>query len=277
MIHGRARARLGFVVLALALLALARPTPALSQNAPDSAAIPEPVGFVNDAARVMDESARAKLESFLDQVKVKTGAEFAVLTVQTTAPLDPSDYKVQVFERWGLGKKGEDNGLLMLVAVAERQVRFETGYGLEGTLPDGFQSRIVREVMRPLLREGNYSEAITQGMLANAARLAKEKGVSLEWDGRELRYDAGGRDRTSPTELLVMLVVALIFISIVSSRMRGRRGGGWWWLGPGGMGGLGGGFGGFGGFGGGGFGGGGRSFGGFGGGRSGGGGGGGGW
>ncbi|MEO5618047.1 MAG: TPM domain-containing protein, partial [Candidatus Eisenbacteria bacterium] len=234
MIHGRARARLGLAALALTLLAFAHPTPAHSQNDPDSAAIPAAVGYVNDSANVMSESERAKLEAFLDQVEKKTGAELAVLTVSTTRPLDPSDYKVRVFERWKLGKPGENNGLLMLVAIEEREVRFETGYGLEGALPDGLQSRIVRDVMRPYLRDGRMGDGITQGMLASAARIAAEKGVALEWNGRELRYSGRSKRGLTPAKLIV-LAFLVILVMFISGRMQGYRGGRYpgGWIGPG--------------------------------------------
>jgi uncharacterized protein len=244
------------------------------------APIPEPVGYVNDAAGVMDQPSRAKLEAFLDQVQKKTGVQFAVLVVKSTAPLTPSEYKVKVFERWGIGQKGEDNGLLMLVALDEREVRFETGYGLEGTLPDGLQSRIFRNTMAPRFQAGDFAGGITQGVVTCAGIIAKEKGVALEWDGRELTYsndDGGGSHGGSKVSLLLALFLYIAIVSIVMRmRMarRGIRGGGWY--GPWGGGFGGGGFGGFGGgFGGGG--GGGGSFGGFGGGASGGGGGGGKW
>src|SRR6266496_3258531 len=139
----------------------------------------------------MDEPARARLEAFLDQVKRKTGAEFAVLTVRTTAPLDPADYKVKVFERWQLGKRGEDAGLLLLVAMEEHRVWFETGYGLEGVLPDGLEARIVREDLTPRFRAGDYAGGITAAVLRAAAIIARDRGVALEWNGEELRY--GGR------------------------------------------------------------------------------------
>ena len=121
----------GPLVLALASQGIAQPAgaPADSTAGPP---IPAPVGFVNDRAQVMDVSQRARLEAFLDQVRQKTGVQFAVLTMPTTAPETPSEYKVRVFERWGIGQKGQDNGLLMLVAIEEHEVRFETGYGLEG-------------------------------------------------------------------------------------------------------------------------------------------------
>ena len=240
--------------------------------------IPAAVGFVNDRAGKLDETTRARLEAFLDQLKQKTGAEFAVLIVPTTSPEEPSEYKVRVFQRWGLGKKGEDNGLLMLVAIREREVRFETGYGLEGTLPDGLQSRIFREDMAPHFRQGDWAGGVTAGVLACATRIAAEKGVTLEWNGQELRY-TGRRHGIPGWPFLLALFVFIVITNVVSNASRGgggrygRRGGGWY-IGPG-LGGFGGGMGGFGGGGGGGFGGG--SFGGFGGGASGGGGGGGHW
>lgn len=252
--------------------------------------IPEPTGYVNDHAGLMDETARAKLEAFLDQVEKKTGAQFAVLTVKSTAPLTASEYKVRVFDQWKIGKQGEDLGLLLLVATEERDARFETGYGLEGTLPDGFQSRLFRREMAPRFREGDYAGGITAGMIGCAARLAAEKGVTLEWNGEALRYRRGG-DFGLPARGLILFVVFVILLLMIASGLAGRslgggrggrRGGGY--RGGGYGGGFGGGFfGGLGGFGGsgggswlGGFGGG-SSFGGFGGGSSGGGGGGGHW
>jgi len=250
------------------------PSAAAAADAVDStlAAIPAYVGYVNDHAGVLDETTRAKLEAFLDQVQKKTGAEFAILTVPSTAPLEPDEYKVKVFEKWKIGKKGEDNGLLMLVAIGERQVRFETGYGLEGTLPDVLESRIFREVMQPSFKQGDMAGGIVAGTLECARRIAAEKQVTLEWDGRELRYDrpVRSRDRVPFRAVLTIFIVLVVILNVVNRGGRGPRGFGG--VGPM-MGGWGGGFGG--GFGGGG--GGGGGFGGFGGGASGGGGGGGGW
>ncbi len=241
--------------------------------------IPEATGFVNDVAGVMDEPSRVRLEAFLDQLRAKTGAEFAVLTIRTTAPLSPSEYKVKVFERWGIGRREQDDGLLMLVAIEEREVRFETGYGLEGSLPDGLQSRIFRQEIAPRFRKGDFSGGITAGAIACAGRIAAEKGVTLEWNGRQLRYEETRAARRNGRVLLVLLLVVLLVV-LLSIVLANAAGGGWrvqrrrrGWMHSGGY--WSGRFGGFGGFGGGGFGGG--SFGGFGGGASGGGGGGGKW
>jgi uncharacterized protein len=220
----------------------------------------------------MDGSSRAKLEAFLDQVKRKTGVEFAVLTVATTAPMDPAEYKVKVFERWGLGARGKDTGLLLLVAVQEHRVWFETGYGLEGTLPDGLQSRIIRDEMTPRFRAGDWTGGITAAVLRTSGIIAREHGVALEWNGQELRYSGRRRSGGVPVGWIAFAIfIVLANIARSASPGTGRRNRGWgpWYGGWGGGfgGGSGGGFGG----------GGGGSFGGFGGGSSGGGGGGGSW
>jgi uncharacterized protein len=157
------------------------------------------------------------------------------------------------------------------VALAEHEVRFETGYGLEGVLPDGLQSRIFRNEMAPHFRANDPAGAITAGVLACASRIAADQNVKLEWNGSELRY-GDGDDAPSRNHLLSTAILFLVLL-VLSSFLRRRFGG------IGRYGGWGGWGGGFGGFGGGGFGGGGggSSFGGFGGGSSGGGGGGGKW
>ena len=277
MIERRAAARRGTWPVLAAFLGLllvpglfggaARAQDSAAANGP---AIPQYTGYVNDFGGVYDDASKAKVESFLDQVQKKTGAQFAVLIMKTTAPESPTEYKTRVFDAWKIGQKGKDNGLLMLVALDEREVRFETGYGLEGALPDGLQSRIFREQMVPYFRQGDTAGGVTAGVLACAARIAKEQNVTLEWDGSELRYDEGGGSDAPSRSRMVSLLIAVIFVLVLSIlRLRfGRY--------YGGFGGWGGGFGGFGGgFGGGG--GGGSSFGGFGGGSSGGGGGGGRW
>lgn len=254
----------GALLILCALLACALAPPAAAQDEPR---LPEYVGYVNDRANVLDPATRAKLESFLDQLERKTGVQFAILTVQTTAPLDPRTYKVDVFQKWGIGRAEQDDGLLFLIALEEREALFETGYGLEGTLPDGLQSRIFRRTMQPHFREGDFAAGLVAGVQQIAGRIADERGVTVEWDGRELHYT----ERASGRVPFWVPLVIFIIVAMLAGTMRGggpgsgrRYRGGW----GGGFGGYGGGFGG-------GFGGRGGGFGGFGGGASGGGGGGG--
>jgi uncharacterized protein len=245
-------------------------TPARAQDSPSVPPIPAFHGYVNDEAGVIGAERSAQLESFLDQVHQKTGAQFAVLTVPSCAPEDPSQFKTRVFNAWGIGDKDRRDGLLLLVSIQEHAIYFETGYGLEGTLPDGWQARMVRDLAVPEFRAGRPADGITAAVLSASQRIAAEKGVKLEWNGKELRYDEGGGSGGTPVWMVVLFILFFVVFPILNARRRLRRGGGWY--GPGGFGGWGGGFGGFGGgFGGGG---GGSSFGGFGGGSSGGGGGG---
>jgi len=271
MSRARALARWGRSLTAIAILCvLPAGAPAATTADDGRAPVPAYHGYVNDEAGVIPEPRRAQLEAFLDQVAKKTGSQFAVLTIATTAPDDVDAYKVRVFEAWGIGSKEKDDGLLLLLAMQERRIVFETGYGLEGTLPDGWLASMLRDLAVPHLRAGETADAVTAAVLAAAQRLAAEKNVTLEWDGQELRY-TGDRQRNRPPEwvVLVLLMLILMLVSTVARR-RGFRGGSGPWIGGGWGGGFGGGGGGFGG-------GGGGSFGGFGGGGSGGGGGGANW
>jgi uncharacterized protein len=215
---------------------------------------------VNDHAGVMDESTRARLEAFLDQVRDRTGVQFAVLTLPTTAPLDPLEYKTEAYQRWFEGNR---TSLLLLVAIEEHRIAFETGYELEGILPDALEARIIRREMTPRFREGDFAGGITAAVLRVAEIIAQDRGVTLEWNGRELRYtEPRSRGRGSLLAAFVVFMVVAVLISIAAARggsSRRRRRGGWLWGGGpwwgGGLGGgLGGGFGrgsgggGFGGF-----------------------------
>jgi uncharacterized membrane protein YgcG len=212
------RAETATVVLFDALVAQAMPTaPAVT--------IPAYASYVTDAAGVIGRPKRASLESLLDQLQKKTGVQFAVLTVRTTAPLTPSEYKGQVFQRWKLGESGKDNGLLMLVTLEEREVRFEIGYGLEGSLPDGLQSRIFREVMRPHFVRNDYEGGIVAGVLEVAERVAAERGVTLEWAGSSPPYTQPHGRSGGPIPSVVFALVSFIIVIIVAFAVMRRKSG----------------------------------------------------
>src|SRR5262249_7736132 len=146
--------------------------------------------------------------------------QFAVLTVKSCAPEEPSAYKTRVFQAWGIGDKDRKDGLLLLVSLDQHALEFETGYGLEGTLPDGWQARMLRDLAVPRFRSGEPAEGVTAAVLSASQRIAAEKGVTLEWDGRELRYTGSGR--AGIPMWAIFLVVFLLFG--VLPRMLGARG-----------------------------------------------------
>ncbi|MBI3179276.1 MAG: TPM domain-containing protein, partial [Deltaproteobacteria bacterium] len=115
---------------------------------------------VTDLAGLLTSDVHAQIESDLAAHEAKTSQQFAVLTVPTLAGDPLEDFSMRVVEAWKLGRKDGDNGLLMLVAVKERKIRIEVGYGLEGNIPDALASRVVRNVMQPRFREGDYTGGI---------------------------------------------------------------------------------------------------------------------
>ena len=227
--------------------------------------IPAPQGFVTDRAGVIDAPTRAKIEALALELQQKTGAEIAVLTVNTTEPLDDFTYAMKVADAWKVGKKGEDTGVLVLVAVGDRKVRVVTGYGVEGVLPDGLVGSIQDAEMVPEFRAGRMGEGIWRGVAQMAQRIAADRGVSLTG------VPAPRRPGPPPPQQIPLWVILLVFLFLMivaaQANKRGFRGGRGGPIifpggfggggGGGGFGGFGGGGGGFGGFGGGGFGGGG--------------------
>src|SRR5512134_3223376 len=133
--------------------------------AAEEPAIPKPAGYVSDTAGVMGEWA-GKTEALCRKIETQTTSEVAVLTVRSTAPLDAQQYATQVFDRWKIGKKGKDNGVLILVAVDDRKMWIATGYGVEGSLPDGKVGEIRDRILRPSFRQKKYGEGIYLGVSA---------------------------------------------------------------------------------------------------------------
>ena len=273
MIATRAKRPLPFALcpLVIALLLVGIPV-----SAADVPALTAPV---NDFAHVIDARSAAGIEQLIRALKAKSGDVVVVATVPSVEPYgDIREYATKLFENGGrgIGDKGKDNGLLIVLSLKQRKVWVEVGYDLESFITDRFAGETSREVMVPEFRNGAYGAGLLAGTARIVGRIARGRNVTL--DGVEVERDAepGGRLR------LIHVLPLLIFIAIlIVSRVGGGRGGGLglllWGLGPwsgwsSGVGSFGGGRGG--GSSGGGFGGG---FGGFGGGSSGGGGGGAGW
>ena len=229
---------------------------------------PPASGYVVDQSGIIDSAARSRLEAWILELKQKTSAEVAVVTVDSTEPLSIEEYAVNLFQRFGLGQKGKDNGVLILVAYKDHRMKIEPGYGLEGAITDAYCSQIINGIMAPEFKQGNFSGGIEKGTAAIVTLIAKEYNVTLTGVPQPV-YE----DQQASGSVWILLLIGCLVISFLFSRGGGGggmllpmlllSGGGY------GRGGYGGGFGGGGGFSGG--------FGGFGGGMSGGGGASGGW
>ncbi|TBR14749.1 TPM domain-containing protein [bacterium] len=130
--------------------------------------IPQPSGWVNDFANVISAEYQNKLNAAISALEEKTSAEIAVVTINSIAPYDEKEYARLLFDNWKPGKKGKDNGVLILLSIKERAWRIETGYGVEGVLPDGRCGEIGRNYMVPYFKSGNYEEGLYNGVLAIA-------------------------------------------------------------------------------------------------------------
>src|SRR5206468_1594366 len=132
--------------------------------------VPTPRGFVTDLAHVIPPATEARITALVTELRAKTGAEIAVLTVDTTAPLDDFTYAMRIAEAWKPGREGEDTGVVFLVAVHDRRIRILVGYGLEGILPDGLVGEIRDRDIVPAFRAGDIGEGVWRGVLALATR-----------------------------------------------------------------------------------------------------------
>lgn len=127
-------------------------------------AIPTVTGYVNDHTGTLNASEREGLERRLQALERRKGAQVVVLIVPTTEPEAVEQYSLRAAEAWKLGRKGTDDGVLLVVARNDRRLRLEVGYGLEGAIPDAVAKRIISEVIVPRFRQGDFSGGIVAGL-----------------------------------------------------------------------------------------------------------------
>jgi uncharacterized protein len=218
-------------------------------------AVPKPSGPVNDFANVLSPPYRDKLISLTGELFQKTGTPVVVVTMPDLGGAEYNEYANRIYNEWGIGKKGEDKGVLIFLAVKERKIRIETGYGVEGILPDGLVGEIRDRYMIPYLKRNDFDEGLLNGTKAIAQIIADDAGVTLNGETAPRLP----KKRTSIPMFLPFIFFVLLFFVLA---LRKRRATGLAWgpfllgggrtLHGGGYGGSFGGFsGGFGGFGGG--------------------------
>jgi uncharacterized membrane protein YgcG len=152
-------------------LALAIVTVCVVAFAAAAVDVPYLTGRVTDNAEILDADARTRLDELLRAHEQATGNQIAVLTVPTLDGESIEDFSARVFGTWKLGQKSKDNGVLVVVVPRDRRMRIEVGYGLEGVLPDAAASRIVRDVMTPRFKTGDFAGGIEEGVKAIIATL----------------------------------------------------------------------------------------------------------
>ena len=220
---------------------------------------------VVDLAAVVDDSVKTKLNGYLRELEDKTTAQMAILTIQSLEGQSIEDFSISIaHDRWKLGQKGRDNGVLLVVAVNDRKYRIEVGYGLEAVLPDSLVGSIGRQYLVPYFKKGDYSTGIYTAALVITNEIAKDAGVKISGLPvvKRTQSEKARKESSGPfgklISIFIFVVMLIIFIKnpksflafMLLSSMGGRRGpwgGSGGGFGGGGFGSFGGGGGGFGG------------------------------
>ncbi len=191
---------------------------ALTAVAADLVPIPPLQSRVTDLTATLDATQREQLEQVAHRIEASRGAQVAVVLLPTTAPETIEAYGIRLAEAWKIGRKGVDDGVIVIVAKTDRTARIEVGYGLEGAIPDVVAKRIIAEVMTPHFRAADFSGGLAATLEALDKRIA---GENLPAPGRSKgpAKDLGGD----------ALPLAFMFVFVVGGFLRavlGRVAGG---------------------------------------------------
>lgn len=207
-----------FIILILNLLAF----PCLAA----SLKVPEQTAWIMDNAGVIDSQTEEEIESYLENIDEKIGAQIAVLTINSleeAAGIDTTieEYANEVFEKWRLGQKSRDNGVLLLVSVDDRKLRIEVGYGLEGVLTDTKCGIIIRKFITPYFKEGDYAKGIKSGVETIAGYVSGDEETKNEIDRPK---------KNDPLDFLIPFLMfavffGIVFVSELSARKNGKQNG----------------------------------------------------
>jgi uncharacterized protein len=182
----------------------------------------QPQGYVSDFAGAISETSRAPLEAYCAAVEQSTGAQMALVTIPSLEGEPIEDVANTIFRAWGVGQKGKNEGILILLAVQDRRSRLEVGYGLEPILPDGLSGSILRQ-MRPALRQGDYGDAMLAAAETIGDTIAQAKHVTIAVAAPSRRYRPSTSD-SIPWPLIMGGFFVLFWL--LRAVAAGRSGGG---------------------------------------------------
>jgi uncharacterized protein len=207
-----ARVLAAFAFALCAVVAPAQPQP-WNSSTDGLAPIPPLRARVTDLTQTLSTADVQALDAKLAAWEQKTGNQLAVLLVPTTQPEPIEAYSIRVAEAWKIGRKGQDNGALLLLAKNDKKLRIEVGYGLEGVLTDVTSRRIIADTMAPLLRQNQFAQAIGAGVDQIIAVVDKGEPLAAKPAGKPPSHGGG-----FPIEM--MLIVVFVVVPILGGILR---------------------------------------------------------
>lgn len=195
----------------------------MAAGAQEFVPVPPLKARVTDLTGMLKPDQRAALENVLQEYEQRTGSQIAILLVKTTAPEAIEQYSIRVFDEWKLGRKGVDDGVLLLVARDNppelRRMRIEAGRGVQGTLTDAQSKRILQDVMAPHFRQNDFYGGLVAGVSAITSLLDQEHFPIP--DHRQASHEHSG------WSILLFVIIFILFTALSRSRRYGHRRDGW--------------------------------------------------
>ncbi|MCE2741786.1 MAG: TPM domain-containing protein [Sphingobacteriales bacterium] len=185
----------------------------LSAFAKEIPAKPNPPRLVNDYVNVLDAGQQEALEAKLKAYSDSTSTQIAIVIEQSLEGDDDFDYSQRLAEGWQIGMAGKNNGLLIYVAIGDRKIRIQNGYGLEATITDAFSRRLIEEVIKPNFKQQAYYEGLDQ---ATTFIIQKASGEFVNDDFG----NGSGEDSFIPYLIIISFIILMFFLS-----SRGGKGG----------------------------------------------------
>ncbi len=176
---------------------------------------PAPARWVTDGAGFLSEPARQGLDARLQAYERQTGHQILVWIGRTTEGVPIEDFAVKAFKAWGVGRRGQDDGLVLFIFADDRTARFEVGYGLEGSFPDISASRVIREVLAPKLQAGDRDGAVAAAIDAATATISGDASASGLAGPNPSGQEGRGRGQPRPLSTAQKVVIGLVLLAFL--------------------------------------------------------------
>mmetsp|Transcript_21194 Transcript_21194/g.9738 ORF Transcript_21194/g.9738 Transcript_21194/m.9738 type:complete len:254 (-) Transcript_21194:466-1227(-) len=200
-----------YIILTLAFVFLGQPAFGLK--------VPELKGRINDYANILNYREKVALENLLLKEESATSSQIVLLTISSLNGENLEDYSMQVVEKWKIGQKEFDNGVLLLIAIKEKKIRIEVGYGLESILTDAKSGFIIRNIIVPNFKHGDIYKGIVDGMTSISGLISNKFEITDKQLAKYKRQQKGGEKKHLPATLIVFLL--MFFLGSLGRRNRG--------------------------------------------------------